>query len=224
MTRNIIITDIRKFIDTFIYFIESPLCSQQSYPIYLGHSIPPEGSILYNTEQLSRSSMLSIVLNNIRSSNPVEIWDYSLANINILKGYDIISRHVPLDIPGWYIEELNNYRRNGITYDVGHSGTLTGRRLEIINLLKSSNISINIIELFGKDRDIELAKCKIILNIHAEDDYKIFESCRCEPWLKLGVTVISENSLDNDPRCINVNYNDIVKTVVEFISDDNLNK
>ena len=91
-------------------------------------------------------------------------------------------------------------------------------------MLKSSNISINVIELFGKDRDIELAKCKIILNIHAEDDYKIFESCRCEPWLKLGITVISENSLDNDPRCINVNYNDIVKTVVELVYDNNVNK
>lgn len=206
----------RKLIDTFRYFVESPLCPQASEPIHIGiwSRIPPIGRIIYNTEQLSRPEMLRVIKNIIKKSNPLEIWDYSLANIHILKNNNILARHVPLESPGWYVKELQSYRKDEQEYDVGFSGWMSPRRLKILNKLKASGLSVNIVaNIFGKERDKELAKCKIILNIHASPEYKIFESNRCEPWLKAGVRVISENSLDNDDRCINVKYSDIVKTV-----------
>jgi hypothetical protein len=72
-------------------------------------------------------------------------------------------------------------------------------------------------EIYGEERDKELAKCKILLNIHAFSDYNVFENARCEPWLAIGVPIISENSLDNDPRCINVDYDQIVPRTIEFL-------
>lgn len=211
-----VVTDIRKHVDTFIYFLESSLCPQTSIPIYVGHSRPSNGYILYNTEQLSRPSMLSQVVNNIRNANPHEVWDYSKENVRILKDHGILAKYIPLESPDWYIEELRDYRaKNPIEYDVGFAGCLTDRRVYILNKLKSMGLLVNSIEVYGKQRDKELAKCKVLVNIHALPDFKIFESARCEPWLKLGVTVISENSLDNDERCINVEYENMVDIVLK---------
>ena len=74
-------------------------------------------------------------------------------------------------------------------------------------------------QTYGEERDKALASCKILLNIHCFDDFTIFESARCEPWLSIGKCVISENSLDNDPRCINVDYHMLVLTVLNTLKD-----
>jgi len=211
--------DFKKLIDTFINFVESPLCPQRSIPIYIGCDSIPPNHILYNTEQLSYTNAVKGILQRIKNGNPVEIWDYSSANVRILKRYGINALHVPLESPGWYIKELQSYRKKGQEYDVGFTGLITDRRLKILNKLKELGISVNILDgIFGKKRDMELAKCKMILNIHAFPHYKIFESNRCEPWLKAGVTVISEKSLDDDPRSINVNYTDIIKQVKKALN------
>jgi hypothetical protein len=55
------------------------------------------------------------------------------------------------------------------------------------------------------------------MNIHYGDTYNVFESARCEPWLKVGVPVISETSLDNDPRCISVDYDRLVETAISTL-------
>ena len=144
---NTVVTEIRKYVDTFIYFLESSLCPQTSIPIYVGHFIPYDGHILYNTEQLSRESVVSQVVNNIRTAKPCEVWDYSEENVKILKDYKILAKHIPLESPDWYIEELRAYRANRIEYDVGFGGSITPRRLEILNGLKSSGLLVNSIEV-----------------------------------------------------------------------------
>ena len=83
--------------------------------------------------------------------------------------------------------------------------------------LKKCGKKVNIVTLWGDDRDKELAKCKVIINIHYEDNYKIFESARCEPWLKLGIPVISEKSLDDDSRCIVSEYDSLIQTIIEYL-------
>ena len=44
-------------------------------------------------------------------------------------------------------------------------------------------------------------------------DYKIYESARCDVWVKLGVVVVSETSVDEVLDCENVKYEDLVKKV-----------
>ena len=88
----------------------------------------------------------------------------------------------------------------------------------IIDQLNKYGYHILIISnMYGEDRDKQLATCKVLLNIHAHEDYQIFESARCEPWLAIGVSVISEQSLDNDSRCINVSYDEIVNKTIEVL-------
>ena len=41
----------------------------------------------------------------------------------------------------------------------------------------------------------------------------MYESARCDPWVKLGVVVVSETSVDEVLNCENVKYEDLVKKV-----------
>jgi hypothetical protein len=204
--------------------VESELAPQTKYPILLG--IPKENTlseykvipcIYYNTEQLTRQYMCSTIVWIIQELKPVEIWDYSRENVDILRRCGVHARYVPLKTPTWYKNELIGYRKKGIFYDVGFSGILTNRRLEILQELENLGFLVNKIECFGKERDMELAKCAFILNIHAGSDYKIFESARCEPWLSIGVPVISETGFDDDIRCILTDYESFVTTTADNI-------
>jgi hypothetical protein len=134
---NTVVTNIRKHVDTFIYFLESSLSPQTSIPIYVGIHLRSPHYILFNTEQLSKPSTLSQIINIIRTVNPYEVWDYSKENVRILNDNNILAKHVPLESPDWYIEELREYRvKNEIEYDVGFAGDLTDRRVEILTKLK----------------------------------------------------------------------------------------
>jgi hypothetical protein len=207
----------RKYFDAFFLFLESDLAPVSSYPIHVGRE--PSGSvpyILYNTEQLSRSVNLERILLEIKQTSPKEVWDYSKINCSILKTHGIDAIHVPIQIPKHYVEKCKTWRTE-IKYDVGFCGQLSNRRMHILNALKEKGYSVHYITLFGEERDKELAKCKIHLNIHCEVDYQLFESARCELWLQVGVPIISEHSLDNDSRCTNVSYDELVETAVTFI-------
>lgn len=216
-----ILTNIQVWIDTFIEFLKSEHCPATDYPIVLGPRYTlTTNSIFYNTEQLTRTSQLNLVSAISKNPNCVELWDYSLANIDILAAKGIVARHVPPVLPTTFLSSLEKFREEGQTYDVGFAGSPTTRRVCIINSLKNSGYNVNFIHgCFGEQRDKEIAKCRVLLNIHAGEDYKIFESARCEPWLAIGVPVISENSLDNDTRCINVDYSEIVNKTIEVLTE-----
>ena len=211
-----------KYLDTFIFFLESELSPEREHIVCFSHnSNNNEKFIFFNPEQLSRPPCLQNILDICKNKNIVEIWDYSEANINILNKHNINVRLVQIESPKWYIDKLYSFREKHVDsfeYDVGFAGLITPRRGKILDELYSLGIKVNRIQQFGDARDMELAKCKIMLNIHAFEDYNIFEIARCEPWLQLGVVFISENSLDNDSRCINVNYAEIVNTVVKYLN------
>jgi len=209
-----------EYFDTFIFFLESELSPKSDCIISFG-DFSNGKFIFFNAEQLSRPVALNKVMNITQNTNIVEIWDYSKANIDILKNNNIQAKYVQVETPQWYIDKLYNFRKeymDNFEYDVGFAGFMSNRRRDILDNLTKLGIKVNYIEVFGDDRDKELAKCKLLINIHTFEDYKIFEVARCEPWLKLGVPVISENSLDNDPRCINVDYDKLVETVVNILN------
>ncbi len=217
--QNKILTNVYQCVNSFIYFLESKDLESPDIPIWVGPCANiSEKCIYYNTEQLTRKNVLNDIICISKNNNIIEIWDYSLENIEILKNNNITNvKHVPLESPQWYIDKLKSFKKNFYEYDIGFCGWLSERRNKIIQELKKYEIKINIVEKWGDERDKELSKCKTILNIHYDDDYKIFESARCEPWLQVGVPVISENSLDNDNRCINCEYGDIVNTVLNVL-------
>ena len=218
-----ITTRYRQFFDSFFLFLESKYAPYRTVPIHIG-SEPKNTTpyILYNTEQLTRRTQLERVLRDIKRTNPKEIWDYSHANCDILKSHNIIARHVPLKSPEWYVEKCKAWRAEGLTHDIGFCGALSERRKAILVALINKGFSVNYINSWGEERDKALAQCNIHLNIHHEEDFQIFESARCDLWLTVGVPIVSEHSLDDDPRCINVPYNKLTDATVDAMRKSNI--
>ena len=202
--------------DTFIYMIRA-MDPKPKYPIHLG--VEPPGNkqyIFFNTEQLTRPIVLQKIILSIQHTKPLEVWDYSTINVQILKEQGIEAKHVPLESPKWYIDKLKLWR-DKIEFDVGFCGTMNKRRKMVFDKIKEGGRTVQIVPHYGDERDKRLAKCRILINIHYDESYNVFESARCEPWLQLGVIVISETSLDNDDRCINVPYGNLAKTALEHL-------
>jgi len=218
--------------DTFINYLLSELAPYSEIPIFISlkGDTPTHPYILFNTEQLTRTDMLNIILNINKSNPPVEIWDYSAVNVDILNVHNIKAKYLSVVSPKWYVDLLKTWRTS-FTHDIGFSGWPSQRRLTILNKLINRTITINnnghsetrritcnFVQKWGNERDQDLAKCRILINIHCDNDYKVFESARCEPWLQINVPVVSETSLDNDSRCINVDYDDLVDTTVTILN------
>jgi FkbM family methyltransferase len=213
--KNILFTQEPKWYDTFIYFLESELSPTTHFPIYLNYGEDDGDYIYYNTEQLTIPQYLEKAKTTIKRTNPKEVWDFSKANCEILRQNGIQAIYVPLKSPDWYISMLKSFQCK--EYDVGFAGTLNERRLYILDALEKEGVVVHKITDFGEERDKKLACCRIILNIHYSEEYQIFESNRCEPWLQCGIPVISEKSLDDDPRCIVSDYTSLLETTLRYL-------
>lgn len=213
-----VLSSISDHLDTITDFLRSDLSPSRDYPIVI-HKCDqyPAKYIMFNSEQLSRKDQLTNLIAASERDGCVEIWDYSAANVDILATKGIVARHLPLQSSEAYLSRLRAYRAEGQSYDFGFCGAISKRRAVFLNAFAKHGVQIHVVTSFGEERDRELAKCRVLLNFHYADDYKIFESARCVPWLAIGVPVISEHSIDNDPRCINVSYDDFVNTSLEFI-------
>jgi beta-1,4-mannosyl-glycoprotein beta-1,4-N-acetylglucosaminyltransferase len=82
------------------------------------------------------------------------------------------------------------------------------RRKKVVKYLLDQGFTVHIISGWGKERDIELSKCKTILNIHGqhgEHPSTIFEHIRCNRLLYANYSVLSETCELLDPEFINKN-------------------
>jgi len=207
------------FFDTFIYFIESPDAPPTPKEIYLGTTPKPGfDGIIYNTEQLTIPRNLEQIILSVNFNPRVEIWDYSQVNIKILYEKGICAKFVPLNSPTWYVEKLKMFRilsSKEFEYDIGFSGSPSPRREAVLNALRPTFRVLHTMK-WGDERDKELSKCRILINIHYSTEHQIFETARCEPWLQVGVPIISELSIENDSRCILTSYEGFVDTVSKY--------
>jgi len=214
-------------LQTFLEF----LCSEESPPrdlpcvlYYTEGRFLNQPVLLYNCEQLSRQFHIELFLKLASNPHVKEVWDYSVAHCAILKSHGITARHVPLISPKAYIDQVVALRVPP-DVDVGFCGCLSERRLAILNGLLKAGLTVHCVTQFGLERDKRLARCRVLLNVHFSDDYTIFEQARCDVWLRAGVPVISETSVDDDTRCINVPYAllvEKVRAVVEGLKSQNL--
>jgi len=170
-----------------------------------------------NTEPLNLISRLNHVIYNVYYKYPIKtFYDYSLANISIMNEHKILNTaHLEYQ---WNneIEFLKECSKVPKIYDFGimcsgfvptnDVNELTPpRRRELVKHLLQQGFTINIISGWGKSRDIELGKCKTILNIHGqngEDPSTIFEHIRCNRLLYAGYPVFSEESYRLDKTFI----------------------
>ncbi len=159
------------------------------------------------------------------------IYDYSKTNIRILNknGFNNCI-HLPYKCTSSELEFLIQSKTNNKEYDFGfiydwkvcNNGSKTlpvkpPRRNKVLAFLLTNGFTINLISGFSKDRDIELGKCKIILNIHGQinenqnpspdECSNVFEHIRCDRLLESGYNILSETSYDLDIEYINKHNN-----------------
>jgi hypothetical protein len=142
---------------------------------------------LIATEQLCDPKKLKELYNS--SEEKLNIIDYSLCN---LQYYDSIKYNKKFFLP--YQINYDEIRNIEKTHDVCLIGDyfIPPRRQHIIDELKKKNINVDIISGFGKSRDEQLFKYKIILNIGYFDYYKVFEHIRCDRCVYNKMIVISD--------------------------------
>ena len=199
-------------------YLLSPESPEREHPVLINDICVPkpgEKYILYNIEQCTDGRHLIRVSDTSKRPYITDVWDYSTVNVERLKCKNVIARHVPFTFSKEYLETLKSYRQP--FYDFGFVGDVNPRRRKILDEL-SKKYKVKILrKVFGKARDVDLGKCKIILNIHYSNMYNVFEVFRCGPWLEIGIPVISETSLDIDPRCISTTYANFIKTAEDAI-------
>ena len=179
---------------------------------------------IFNSEPLNLNCRFLNLQQYIEKYKNIKIYDYSLSNIKILnnKGYTN-THHLKYNINDKETTFLKNVNENTKKiYDFGiispeNPVTLT-RRADVVNFLIKNNYSVKVIQGWKEQRDKELAKCSVILNIHGSvcgETSNIFEHIRCDRLLAAGFNVLSESSLYLDKTFINtyptlkiINYED----------------
>ena len=162
-----------------------------------------------NTEQATRENVQDFVnanlynLQKLKEKYPninIEIADYSNQNIKLFLEKKIIDvKHIH-HIPYQFNEKENNKLKKFIKksiYDVAYCGTDSQYRFNILGQIGNKNINICVSRGFFDDRDAEIGKSKMLLNIHFEKNYNIYESIRCDRWIFAGHLVLSESSFDD---------------------------
>ena len=166
----------------------------------------------------------------------IPIIDYSEVNIKCIKHYASIN-NIELKVPLYYLpyqynieEQISLEKKNALyEYDIGIinalpiiEGNIENRRTILWNNLQKTDYKVLNITGWGKDRDEQLNKCKIILNIHNFEFFKIFEHVRCDRLIFSNKLIVSELSLeahntDIYNNVIWVEYDNIIPSLKEIL-------
>lgn len=210
------------FQDTFLQTLKkSPVCqsfNEPCVPVLVEQYFPwdensqngnpQKACIVFNTEQLSRPSILERAVFQIQLEQVTQWWDQSLANIDIVKNrvsplHALKLRHVPIvcDPEKVFILKEEQDSQDKI-YDLGVIHTQTPWRNEFVDNLRKKGLCVKVISSFDwNSKAKDFGECKALLNVHADSSFQVFESARCNPFLDAGIPVLTEKSLDSDPRC-----------------------
>jgi len=148
----------------------------------------PEGCTIrfLNTEQLCVPKNLSEYKGFIFKAD--EVLDYSQENIKLGVG-----TYFPYKERAQETEQLRSYLDVPKEYDIAVVGTHSDRRKKIVESLRAQYLRVHwITDLFGEERDKQIGKAHILLNLHFSDSYKEFESIRCNRWKWAGMPVLTE--------------------------------
>ena len=175
---------------------------------------------ILNTEQLSRTNWLNIICKY--HNDGIKCIDYSKGNINYFINKNISNiLYLPYLINR---NEIFNYIKiNDIAFIGDFSNSQ--RRTTIINNLKLQNINININQIFGfdKKRDNYLFTHKILLNIHFNEDYKIFEQMRCNRCILNKMIIITEKNIDINYELkqyvIECDYDELISITIDVLKN-----
>jgi hypothetical protein len=166
---------------------------------------------LINMEQMTREFWRNKVL------EMDNLIDYSMGNISLLKRENII--YFPYGVNKNEIYDIKK------EFDICMiTNSQSNKRNNIFNEIKNRGGNIDLISLFGEERDKIVFKYKILINIHFDDDFQVYESLRCDRCIFNKMIVITEKSLDDNTillkdKLVICNYEDIVDKALEIINN-----
>ena len=176
--------------------------------------------ILLNIEQTTRDNFKTYVSNLL--NNRIKVLDYSVENIQLLKSHPDMF-YLPYQYNNKEISKLKRFITiTEKAHDVVFVGVLSPKRRKIFDELSSK---IKILHVNGEwydPRDKKIASAKILLNVHYDSSYDIYEVPRCDRWTFAGMMVISEKSkwnemLDISELVIFEDYDQIVDKVIRTV-------
>lgn len=199
--------------------------------IFIENVLSSSRVIFLNVEMLSEDLRMNHIINLIKYN--VQIADYSMANIVMLKQYaeenDIQIKKDIIYLPYQYNLQDQIQLQNiddKYEYDIGiinatpeQSDTVdisnTYRRTIMWkNLQKTKWKCLNILG-WGKERDELIKTCKLIINIHHFECFNIFEHIRCDRMIFAKKFIVSDKSilgdkLDVTPYIFAEDFEDII--------------
>ncbi len=194
--------------------------------------------LFLNVEHLTEITRMKHIFNIMKYDIP--IIDYSRVNIKCIKNYASIN-DIEIKVPLYYLpyqynieEQIFLGKKDALyEYDIGIinalptiDGNIENRRSTLWNNLQKTDYKILNIMGWGKDRDEQIKKCKIILNIHNFEFFKIFEHVRCDRLIFSNKLILSEVSLDVHNldiynNVIWVEYDNIIPSLKHVLEDYN---
>jgi|SaaInlLV_10m_DNA_3_1039740.scaffolds.fasta_scaffold01671_6 hypothetical protein len=196
--------------------------------------------IFLNVENLTEQRRMDHVMQFIKKG--IKVADYSLANIRVMKTF-ATENNIDIRAPILYFPYQYNDKENALLvnrehkydYDVGVvnacpkkdasvNASLTYKRTKIWEDLEFSGMSCVNILGWGKERDEIIKKCKVIVNVHHFECYKIFQHIRCDRLVFANKLVVSEHSLVVDDLDIKnhvmwADYNNILETTLKAVGN-----
>lgn len=151
-----------------------------------------KGHCVLNTEQVTRP-VVKTFLSHCKNLD-VKIIDYSLGNIEAMKYLNMNISYLPYQYNETEVNLLSNLiKTSKKLYDVVFVESLSERRAKIISGFWERKISCLILtHAWNLERDKQIAKCRVLLNLHFDPSYGVYESIRCDRWLFAGLPVVSE--------------------------------
>lgn len=196
--------------------------------------------IFLNVENLTEHKRMEHIMQFIKKG--IKVADYSLANIQVMKTY-AAENNIDIQAPIFYFPYQYNQKENILLenreriyeYDVGVvnacpkkdasvNSSLTYKRAQIWEDLQFSGLSCVNILGWGAERDEIIKKCKVIVNVHHFECYKIFQHIRCDRLVFANKLIVSEhsllvNDLDIKNHVLWAEYNHLLETTMKAVQN-----
>jgi hypothetical protein len=178
---------------------------------------------LLNTEQSTRP-VWSLMIQHYTKYG-IKIFDYDFYQATMYSS-DPIRSYLPYQITeneNKYLTEL--IKNSPKYYNVAIcSVNQSKRRANIYNQLQQRGLKVIDVSGWKDKRDSKIAESQILVNIHYDTDYQIFEHFRCDRWVLTGMLVVSETSLSDDSidyknLLIIESYQNIVDKIVAIVAN-----
>ncbi len=181
----------------------------------------PKNTFIINLEQMSHHQRYMQVRKYYDEGFP--IIDYTKAHRYIFPK----EIYFPYQCVNKEIDKLKSFHLsteyNSYEYDICMIPCNSKERQFIFDELVKKGIKITSIEGWGDERDKKIAQCKIILNLHFNSTFQIYEHLRCDRWMFANKIIISEYSQQEEILDVNnvyfYEYEDIIDACIKHLSE-----